>query len=201
MRSLVVALSLLIPAAAGAAEIDAAVAAMNGMEANFTHRFTAKGFKTSQSESGSVTFGKLPMMRWTYQNPEQKTFVFDGQRSWFYVPAERQVTIGDIDDRRRGELPFLVLGDPTARQRLFNVKESRRGSNITTTLEPRSKTAQIRSVKIVTNASNHLIQSVEYADRDGNRTTFTFSGYHPGRVTAETFRFTPPAGVQSVRAD
>jgi outer membrane lipoprotein carrier protein len=201
MRPFFVALSLFVVTAAGAAEIDAAVAAMNGMEASFTHRFTAKGFRTSQTESGSVTFGKLPMMRWVYQTPEQKTFVFDGQRSWFYVPAENQVTIGEIDDKRRGELPFLVLGDPAARQRLFVVKESRRGNAVTTTLQPRSRTAQIRSVTIVTNASSHRIQSVEYTDRDGNRTSFAFSRYHPARVSADTFRFTPPAGVQSVRAD
>jgi len=47
----------------------------------------------------------------------------------------------------------------------------------------------------------HLIDSIEYTDRDGNRTIFRFSGYHPARVTPATFSFTVPAGVQVVRAD
>jgi outer membrane lipoprotein carrier protein len=186
---------------ASAAEIDDAVSAMSGVEARFTHRFTAKGFKTSQVENGTVVFGRLPKMRWTYTSPEQKTFVFDGVRSWFYVPAEKQVTIADVDDRRKSELPFLVLGDAAARNRLFIVKEQRKRNGVSTTLQPRNPNAQVRMVTVVTNPSTHLIESVEYADRAGNRTAFLFSGYHPARVSNDTFSFTPPAGVESVRAD
>jgi len=193
--------ALFLATAASAAEIDDAVSAMSGVEARFTHRFTAKGFKTSQVENGTVVFGRMPKMRWTYVSPEQKTFVFDGARSWFYVPAEKQVTMADVDDRRKSELPFLVLGDAAARSRLFIVKEQRKRGGVMTTLQPRNPNAQIRTVTIVTNPSTHLIESVEYADRAGNRTAFLFSGYHPARVSADTFSFTPPAGVQSVRAD
>ena len=67
----------LLAASAHASEIDRAAAAMAGTEAQFTQRFTAKGFRNSQVESGSVVFGTLPMMRWTYTQPEAKTFVFD----------------------------------------------------------------------------------------------------------------------------
>jgi len=201
LRTLIVTAALFLATAASAAEIDDAVSAMSGVEARFTHRFTAKGFKTSQVENGTVVFGRMPKMRWTYTAPEQKTFVFDGARSWFYVPAEKQVTIADVDDRRKSELPFLVLGDAAARNRLFIVKEQRKRGGVMTTLQPRNPNAQIRTVTIVTNPSTHLIESVEYADRAGNRTAFLFSGYHPARVSADTFSFTPPAGVQSVRAD
>jgi len=183
------------------AAIDRTAAGMAGMEAQFTHRFTPKGFKTSQVERGSVIFGRLPMMRWTYSAPEQKTFVFDGTRSWFYVPADRQVTVADLDDRRKSELPFLLIGDASARSKQFEVREQRRGASITTTLKPRSAAAAIRNVSIVMNATTNLIESVEYVDRDGNRTSFAFSGYHRARTGADTFRFTPPAGVQVVRAE
>lgn len=200
LLSIVCLLVAAFPAAAGAAAIDRTAKAMAGMEARFTHRFTPKGFKTSQVERGTVVFGTLPMMRWTYSAPEQKTFVFDGTRSWFYVPADRQVTVADLDDRRKGELPFLLIGDPAAREKQFQVTEQRRGARVATTLKPRSAAAAIRTVTIVTNAS-HLIESIEYTDRDGNRTVFEFSGYHPGRARADTFRFSAPAGVQVVRAD
>lgn len=174
---------------------------MTGMQASFTHRFTPKGFKTSQVERGSVVFGELPKMRWTYTAPEAKTFVFDGTRSWFYVPADRQVTVADLDDRRKSELPFLLIGDTAARSKQFDVKEQRRGGKISTTLQPRSAASAIRTVTIVTDARTNLIESIDYTDRDGNHTSFSFSGYHRGRAGAETFRFTPPGGVQVVRAE
>jgi len=182
-------------------ELDRAAAAMSGMEASFSHRFTAKGFKTSQVENGSVVFGTLPRMRWSYTSPEQKLFVFDGTNSWFYVPGDKQVTTGRVTDARRRELPFLLLGDPVARERVFVVKQQTRGGNVVTTLQPRDKSSIIRGVTVTIAPSTHLIQRIDYTDHDGNQTSFSFSGYHRRAATADTFTFAPPAGVQVIRAD
>jgi outer membrane lipoprotein carrier protein len=203
MKRTLIAISLLTfsLAAAPQAEIDRSAAAVANMEAQFTHSFTPKGFTKPQVENGSVIFGRLPMMRWTYTRPEAKTFVFDGTRSWFYVPTDKQVTVADIDDERKRELPFLLVGDPASRDRYFAVREQRRGSAITTALQPRDASGLVRSVNVTSNASTHLIESIEYTDRDGNRTSFRFSGYHPARVSADTFSFSVPAGVQVVRAE
>jgi chaperone LolA len=180
--------------------LDRAAAAMRGMEASFTHSFTAKGFKNAQVESGSVVFGSLPAMRWSYSKPEQKLFVFDGSNSWFYVPADRQVTVGKVTEARKRELPFLLLGDAAARERLFTVKEQRRGNAVVTTLQPRSG-GTVKSVSVTTSPSTNLIQRIEYTDRDGNRTAFDFTGYRKAATTAETFAFKAPAGVQVVNAE
>ena len=169
---------------------------MAGTEAAFTQSFTPKGFTRSQVESGTVVFGTLPMMRWTYSKPEEKVFVFDGTNSWFYVAADKQVTVAQIDDRRRSELPFLLIGDPAARERLFNVKES--GNTIT--LQPKSASGVIRSVTLTIAPQTHLIQQLEYADREGNKTVFGFSGYHRRAASPDLFRFSAPAGVQVVNA-
>jgi chaperone LolA len=204
LRILVIVLALGFPAlqsTAAPTELDRAAAAMSGMEASFTHRFTAKGFKTSQVESGSVVFGTLPSMRWTYTTPEQKLFVFDGTNSWFYVPADKQVMVGRVTDARKRELPFLLLGDPAARDRHFIVKQQKRDGRIVATLQPRDAAAAIRTVTVTISPSNHLIQRIDYTDRDGNQTSFQFSGYHRRAASAGTFTFAPPAGVQVIRAD
>lgn len=182
-------------------ELDRAATAMSGMEASFTHRFTAKGFKTSQVESGTVVFGTLPRMRWSYTTPEKKVFVFDGRSSWFYVPADKQVTVGSVSDARKGEMPFLLLGDAAARDRAFVVKQQNRNGAVVTTLQPRSQSSIIRNVTVTIAPSTHLIQRIDYTDRDGNRTSFDFSGYRKRAAAADTFTFAPPAGVQVIRAD
>src|SRR5207245_9077258 len=201
MRTLSFFLILFLSAvAASASEIDNAAAAVTGTEASFTQRFTPKGFTRSQVESGSVIFGTLPMMRWTYTKPEEKVFVFDGTNSWFYVPADKQVTVTSIDDRRRSELPFLLIGDPAARERLFVVKESNRGRSVIVSLQPRDASSAIRSLTLTIAPNTHLIQQLDYSDREGNRTVFDFSGYQRRAVSADLFHFTPPAGVQVVKA-
>ncbi len=181
--------------------LDRAATAMSGMEASFTHRFTAKGFKTSQVESGSVVFGQLPRMRWSYTTPEKKLFVFDGTTSWFYVPADRQVTHGRITEARKRDLPFLLLGDPTARDRAFLVKQQSRGKSVRTTLQPRDNSSAVRTVTVTTASATNLIQRIEYTDRGGNQTSFDFSGYHKRAASADTFTFAPPAGVQVIQAE
>ena len=203
-RSLTLVTALVLASlSAGAAPLalDNAARAMSGMEASFTHRFTAKGFRNSQVETGTVVFGELPRMRWSYTRPEQKLFVFDGSTSWFYVPSDKQVTMGRVTDARRRELPFLLLGDPVARDRAFVVKQQKKGANFVTTLQPRDKAALMKSVTVTIAGATSLIQRIEYTDRDGNRTSFDFSGYHRRAASADTFRFNPPAGVQVINAD
>ena len=189
-------LFLVLAATLTQSQIDKAAAAMAGTEASFTQRFTPKGFTRSQVENGTVIFGPLPMMRWTYAKPEEKVFVFDGTSSWFYVAADKQVTVAQIDDRRRSELPFLLIGDPASRERLFDVKESAN----TVTLQPKSASSAIRNVTLTIAPATHLIQQLEYSDREGNRTVFEFSGYQRRATPADVFRFTAPAGVQVVNA-
>jgi outer membrane lipoprotein carrier protein len=198
ITSLVLSL-FLVASAAGAAELDRAAAALAGTEAQFTQRFTPKGFKTSQNDSGSVIFGTLPMMRWTYSKPEQKVFVFDGSRSWFYLPGEKQVTVTTLDEARRRDLPFLLIGDPAARDRNFIVRETTRGGNVIATLQPRTASAMIRSVTITIAPATHTIQRVAYSDRDGNENVFDFSAFTRRAVTPDLFHFTPPAGVEVVQ--
>jgi outer membrane lipoprotein carrier protein len=193
--------ALATAAFAAPAEIDRAAAAVAGSEAQFTQKFTPKGFKNSQVESGTVVFGTLPMMRWSYTKPEQKLFVFDGSQSWFYIPGDRQVTVGKLDDQRKRELPFLLVGDPGARGRHFVVREQSQRGSIVTTLQPRDASGMIRDIAITTSAATHQIQRIDYADREGNRTSFELTGYHPKSAAGDTFRFSPPAGVQVINAE
>ena len=190
-------LAVLSLAAAPPSEIDRAVAASAGMQAGFTQQFTPKGFTKAQEESGTVIFGTLPAMRWTYTRPEAKEFIFDGSQSWFYVPSDKQVTVTTITDQRKRELPFLLLGDPVARAKYFDIREQ---PNVVT-LSPKDRSAPIRQVTIETDATTHRISGISYVDRDGNRTQFRFSDYRPVQVSAGTFAFTAPAGVQVVRGD
>jgi len=191
----------LLASAAISAEIDRVAAALPGTEAHFTQRFTPKGFKNGQVESGTVIFGALPKMRWNYLSPEQKVFVFDGKTSWLYIASEKQVTQKTLYEWERSELPFLMIADPAARDRHFVVHETMQGGTVVTTLQPGEFSGKIRNITITIDAATHTIQRLVYADRDGNQTIFDFSGFVKRSVTADLFHFTPPPGVLLVEAD
>jgi chaperone LolA len=184
---------------AGAAELDRAAASLAGTETDFVQSFTPRGFRNSQTESGVVIFGTLPLMRWEYQKPEAKLFVFDGVQSWFYLPEDKQVTVSKLDDARRRELPFLVIGDAVARGREFDLTERQDHGTIVASLQPKGEASMIRDITITISSSDHTIRKVQYADREGNKTIFSFSGYRKHTAGPETFRFDPPKDVQVVQ--
>lgn len=177
--------------------IDRTLRLMTGIEAFFVHSFRPQGSKKDQVESGRVIFGSLPSMRWEYEAFEKKTFVFDGNRSWFYVPAERQVSITDLKAEQKTSYPFLFLNDRVTRDRNFRVRERASGGAVTTRLEPLDRSNSLKEIILVA-GSDGLLRSIEYRDRSGNRTSFQFGGYRRVQLTPDTFRFITPAGVQVV---
>lgn len=197
-RVLPLLLFILPVAFAEAGEVDLAIPALTGYEADFVQNFTPKGFRNPQIEKGSVKFGKLPRMRWSYASPEAKTFVFDGDTSWLYTPAERQAyrkTLGPAD---KAELPFLVMSSGQALARAYTVRERRSGDAIAVTLKPRAANSALREITLTTSAADHRLRRLEYTDRRGNRTVFEFSNYRRASTDATTFAFRPPAGVEVV---
>lgn len=198
-------LALLVAGAAlaapgrGGLAVERALAATSGTRANFVQKFTPKGFTRERVEQGEVLFGPAPKMRWSYEKPEKKTFVFDGVTSWLYAPADRQVTIATLSESDRRGLPFVLLADPAALRAEYTVKEKKNGSETRTELSPRKAGALVQDLVVITATKGDELRRIEYSDRQGNRTVFQFSNFRAGKTGADSFRFDPPAGVEVIR--
>lgn len=171
---------------------------LDGTEAQFTQKFTPKGFRNAQVEAGSVLFGNAPRMRWSYRTPEEKIFVFNGSTSWFYVPGEKQVTVNHLSDEERASLPFFVLADTSAANKDYAVSERSTRDGIVTTFKARTARVAVPEIVVTTGAADHLLRRIEYADRQGNRTVFEFNGFKKSAGQASAFEFVAPAGVQVI---
>ncbi len=180
-----------LSASGAPADPTTAIHGAAGKTADFTQRFTPKGFKKEQVERGQVTFGEPPQMRWSYTSPEEKVFVFDGTTSWLYLPADQQVTIHKLTDDERRKLPFFILSDPAKTASAFSLRES----GLRTTFSARDANAMLREI-IVERSGDGMIKRIEYTDAQGNRTVFEFGNFR--KAAATSFRFDPPAGTQTV---
>ncbi len=170
-----------------------------GVAARFVHRFLAKGFKKEQLEQGTVLFGPSPAMRWTYTTPEPKTFVFDGRTSWLYAPEEKQVTVSELSEQQRQNLPFLMFAD-TARVRVNYAIREKVGRQLSeTTLLAKNRELIVQKIVMQTSTRDGLLRRLEYLDRSGNRTVFEFSGQTRQTMTPDSFTFVPPKGVEIIR--
>ena len=194
--------AMIVPAFGASSNIVQSISAMQGTRAAFVQKFTPRGFHKEQVEKGVVVFGESPRMRWTYLGADQKlqkVFVFDGKTSWFFVPEDRQVTVNTLTEQQKSDLPFLLLGDANALNKSYNVKESRRGDILTSQLSSRIPSTTIREITVTSSLKDRLVRTLSYVDRQGNRTTFEFSGFGKAAPAAMDFTFTPPAGVEIVR--
>lgn len=186
-------------AAASSNELSRTFPAMAGHQADFTHSFTPKGFKNAQVEKGSVVFGAPPMMRWSYVAPDEKLFVFDGATSWLYSRDDQQVTVNQLSDEDKRNLPFLFLTDSKKVGLYYRIRERASGINVITTLKALDSKAAVQEITALFSSADYKIRRLEYVDRQGNRTLFEFNGFRRTKTTADTFRFLPPAGVDVVR--
>jgi chaperone LolA len=198
LRSIVTGVfALLLAAPLLAREIDSVVKVIPGTQADFTQRFIPKGFTKAQVERGTVTFGVLPKMRWSYGGSEPRLFIFDGQKSWLYTPAEKQVQVVTLDAAKQKSVPFAFLWNGAA-LRDYSYSEKRKGKNVEVTMKAVVPNAEFRQVNLIIDATTHSISRVDYSDRSGNRTAFEFAGYRKAALNAGTFAFQPPAGVEVV---
>ncbi|MDX1582938.1 MAG: outer membrane lipoprotein carrier protein LolA [Thermoanaerobaculia bacterium] len=177
--------------------LAAAVSATEGHSANFTQTFRPHGSEEGLVESGTVIFGVLPQMRWTYDEPEKKVFVFDGETSWLYVPADRQVSVHRLTGSERNALPFLVLKEEGKARQSFEISSSKIDGTVRLMLTPKESTP-IQSLVVSYDSENRRINSIEYEDAEGNVTRFSLHNFRRVDHRPATFRLEVPSGVEVV---
>ena len=93
-----------------AARIQARYDAVRDFSAEFVQSYEGGLLKQRSTERGTVVVKKPGRMRWTYTSPEQKLFISDGQRAYYYVPEDRQVIVSKVpaEDQATTAVLFLV---------------------------------------------------------------------------------------------
>ena len=88
--------------------VDARYRGLRTLRADFTQTYTWSGMP--RVESGTVSFARGGLMRWTYTDPKDKLVVSDGKTLWLYIPEEKQVTRSSVktSDDPRVPFPFFL---------------------------------------------------------------------------------------------
>jgi outer membrane lipoprotein carrier protein len=170
------------------------------LKAGFSESYEGLGIK--RTESGTLLLVKPSRMKWEYSSPPGKLFLLDGKYAWFYSPGDPQVQripAKELDDLR-SPLRFL-LGHTELEKELNNLTLAAAPNGAFALIgQPKGQEARVRRIALTVTAEGTII-AIEMEETDGAITRFTFSGEKPNLpVPADTFRFTPPAGVPVVNA-
>ncbi|PJK09620.1 outer membrane lipoprotein carrier protein LolA [Lysobacteraceae bacterium NML95-0200] len=151
-----------------------------------------------ESSAGKVSMSAPNLFRWQYVRPYQQLIVADGQTVWIYEPDLQQVSRRPQGAEEESS-PLTALIDPARLDRDFDVAEE--GS--TEGMEWLSLTPKQRADSGFEKARlgfNHRgLARVEITDALGQRTVMSFGTWkRNGRLPGNTFRFTPPKGVDVI---
>jgi len=211
------ALAIALPAHAGTGDVHAIAQAvdehynhLSSLQAEFTEIYTGSGME--RTESGMVWLKKPGMkkpgkMRWEYRSPREKLFVSDGNDAWFYVPADRQArktSARKLDDIR-SPMAFL-LGKTRLEKELKGLslatdEPPAESGDVVLRGIPESMADRVSEV-LVEITPSHQIARLVIQEVDGSSTEYRFTGQKEDVAVADSqFRFSPPAGTETVEGD
>jgi outer membrane lipoprotein carrier protein len=193
-----------------ASNLDAVVAGLQQRYASvktitgaFRQTYRAPGI--DQVESGVFKMKRPGLMRWEYQQPEEKLFITDGHEAFLYSPMDRQVTIQPFSasDMRDTPLEFLLGGADI--QKSFSVSwesDIKREAEHTVMirLTPRKSGQGYEFVVLEIDPKAFDIRRIVIREQGGNTSEFQLTNVVlNARIREKEFRFNPPKGVEVIR--
>jgi outer membrane lipoprotein carrier protein len=181
-----------------ATRVDRHYDQLHSLKAGFREDYAGLGM--TRTESGTLFLRKPGRMLWRYSTPAGKIFLLDGKYAWLYTKGDAQIQripSKELDDLR-SPLRFL-LGRTQLEKELTGLKlEGASNGLYTLSGLPKGQENHVTRLELTVTAAG-AISALEVQEVDGATTRFTFTGEQPdAAIPAETFHFTPPAGVPVV---
>ena len=187
------------PAAKSArSQLDAFTRGLKGLDASFSQQVYDPNGRKSDTSSGTVRLSAPRQFRWEYRLPAPQLIVADGDHLWIYDPELEQVTVRQ-QSLEEQDSPLSVLIDPTGLERQYKVSEGGKAGGLDwLVLVPRkADDAAFQKARLGFGATG--LTRMELTDGLGQRTVIGFSAWKRNpSFPADTFRFTPPKGVDVV---
>jgi len=186
-----------------AARIQARYDAVRDFSAEFVQSYEGGLLKQRSTERGTVVVKKPGRMRWTYTSPEQKLFVSDGQRTFYYVPEDRQVIVSKVPAEDQATTAVLFLVGKGRLTRDFVVTSAEIAGSppgtVAVRLDPKATERDYEWLALVVDQHTYALRMLVAGDGQGGRSSFTFSKLRENTNPPDrNFTFDIPRGVAVV---
>ena len=186
-----------------ASQVQQKYDSVRDFSADFTHEAESGVLRKKLVERGSVMVKKPGKMRWAYKAPEEKLFVSDGVRMYMHTPADNQVIVSGVpaDDQATTAVLFLTGKGKLTRDFTVTLIEGAPGGTYALKLQPKLEERDYDWLQLVVDRSTFQIRSLTAADKQGTRSTFTFSNFKENvGLPDKTFQFSIPRGADVIQA-
>ncbi|MFZ5654871.1 MAG: outer membrane lipoprotein chaperone LolA [Pseudomonadota bacterium] len=184
----------------GAAVLEARLAGLRTLRANFEQQVEAADGHPLQTSTGILQLARPGRIYWVAEPPFEQTVVADGTRIWVYDPDLEQVTVRTLHSQLDNSPAALLVGDPGRVLEEFRVCAFSAGQHTRILLRPLVAEAIYREVELEFAADRPL--AIRMTDSLGQRTRIALSEVEINQpLEPGLFQFTPPPGVDVFRDD
>ena len=152
------------------------------------------GREAAQPSEGIFRFRRPGRFEWTYEKPYRQQIMSDGETLWIYDPDLMQVTVRRLDGAV-GSTPAGILFGSSDFEKEWVLTER---SEFELEARPKSEGSSFERVVIGFSREGEL-ESMQLVDAFGQTTALRFSDIVREPISAETFDFQVPEGVDVVR--
>jgi outer membrane lipoprotein carrier protein len=181
-----------------AAALQAKYDTVRDFSADFTHRYEGGVLRRTRVETGTLLVKKPGRMRWTYKTPEEKLFVSDGSRIYFYERESNQVTVAPVPEEDEATTAALFLAGKGNLVKDFRASFAADGPAgvWALRLDPVRPQSEYDWLEVQVDRRTLQILQLTAADAQGGRSTFTFTNIKENIGLADKlFAFSIPRGA------
>ncbi len=190
-------------AAALAAKVQQRYNTIKDFQGDFVQTYEGGVLRTKTTERGTMAIKRPGRIRFVYTKPERKEFVSDGVRLYTHLVADKQVIVSPAPTADDGDVPAMFLAGKSDLARdytpSFTALPGAAPGLLTLKLVPKKADSEFESLGIGVDPNSFQIQFLSAVDRQGGRSSFTFSNLKENRGLADKdFEFRVPRGVDVV---
>ncbi|WP_445397301.1 outer membrane lipoprotein chaperone LolA [Zobellella sp. An-6] len=173
------------------AELQQKLATFERFSADFSQQVFDERGEPMQSAEGSMQLSRPDRFRWHTASPDESLIVSNGTDVWIYDPFVEQVSIVPLEQAVQNTPFLLISGGDGRRWQQYEVARS--GADYVVTSKDPGELIHQFSLRF--DGANR-IERFTVIESGGQRSEFTLTNIDTAPATAaDSFQFTPPAGV------
>jgi outer membrane lipoprotein carrier protein len=178
--------------------IDAYLATVNTLSADFSQVVRNRDGQIVDRASGKLSLSRPDRFRWDYQKPYLQTIVADGKQLWLYDSDLEQVTVRALEQGLGSTPAMLLSGSGKVGDAFASAAVQRQGDWTWYRLAPKQQGSDFEQVSLAFDRKGELA-AMELRDKLGQTTVIEFGALRRNvALDQRLFRFEPPPGADVI---
>jgi outer membrane lipoprotein carrier protein len=180
------------------ARVDAYLASVNTLSADFSQVVRDRDDRIVERASGRLSLSRPDRFRWDYEKPYLQTIVADGRQIWLHDSDLEQVTVRPLEHGLGSTPAMLLSGSGKVGDAFASVAVAQQGDWTWSRLAPKQAGSDFEQVSLAFDRKGELA-AMELRDKLGQRTVIEFGRLRRNvPLDPRLFRFEPPPGADVI---